>query len=299
MAKKKRQRRITVLCIPDDNAEPYSFVLSWTIARIALVIASVLSLHLIFGVVGYVQYFKLRSKNQELEKSNTRLLEDNKRVYRLASWFEELDKDQGKIMSLLGIDNRSAARPAAETPMTAGSQLTEHSYASNHAPPSDQVDLTMANLANSGGSRVFLTKTQNGSKAPPNLPTVLPVEGFLSKNYARSPWYPFSAHPGIDIAGKQGAVVVAAGDGQVVYSGWHNELGNLIIIYHGDDIFSYYGHNERLLARDRVFVKRGDPIALRGNSGRSSGPHLHFEIWQNGKPVDPREFILEFKYASR
>ena len=292
MAKKKRQRRITVLCIPDDNAEPYSFRLSWTNAKIIMVVASVLFIHVIVGVVGYVRYFDIRTKNLELEKSNSRLLEDNKRVYDLASWFEELEQDQGKIMSLLGIENRNGDRPNTNFQLPVSSQQIIKSSADDLE---EALSFAPAETVNETKGRNLIRNTKDSKKVPPHLPTLLPVEGFLSKSFSRSPWYPFSSHTGVDIAGKLGDLIVASGDGQIVYSGWHHEFGNLLIIYHGEDLFSYYGHNERLLVRERTFVKRGEPIAVRGNSGRSSGPHLHFEIWENGKAVDPRNYILALK----
>ena len=60
-------------------------------------------------------------------------------------------------------------------------------------------------------------------------------------------------------------------------------------------MFSFYGHNNRILVSERMNVEKNDPIALLGNSGQSTGPHLHFAIWKDGKPVDPREFILELQ----
>ncbi len=133
-----------------------------------------------------------------------------------------------------------------------------------------------------------------------NLPTLLPVEGFLTTEFSTGKWVaPFRSHPGIDIAAKSGSVVLAAGDGQVVFANWTYDLGNLIIIYHGDNIFSYYGHNERLLAHDKMFVKKSEPIALLGNSGKSSGPHLHFEVWKDGAAIDPRQILLTFRANSK
>jgi murein DD-endopeptidase MepM/ murein hydrolase activator NlpD len=94
-------------------------------------------------------------------------------------------------------------------------------------------------------------------------------------------------------------VVLAAGAGQIVFANWTYVWGNLIIIHHGDNVFSYYGHNDRLLAHDRAFVEKGEPIALLGNSGLSSGPHLHFEIWKDGVAIDPRQILLAFRSNSK
>lgn len=80
-----------------------------------------------------------------------------------------------------------------------------------------------------------------------------------------------------------GAPVKASGGGQVVFAGMTTELGNLVVIYHGNNYFTYYGHNELLKVDQYQNVTRGDTIATIGSSGKSSGPHLHFEIWKEGK----------------
>ena len=297
MIKKKRQRRITVLLIPDDNAEPYSFWLSWTTAKFFFIIGVVVFIHVILGGISYWQYFKVSQHNLELEKSNTQLLEDNKRVYRLAALFEELDKDQGKIMSLLGVESPNGHRAKLETTLNSLGK----SSLSGSSPEALRFNFPVLSdkVPQKNEGRTFMLKKQRDRKSLPALPTLLPVEGFLTKQFSRSAWYPFKTHSGIDIAAKRGSVIVAAGDGYVVYSGWHHELGNLIILHHGGTLFSYYGHNDRLLVRERIFVMQGDPIASLGNSGRSSGPHLHFEIWEDGKAINPRQYLLAFKETNQ
>ena len=101
-------------------------------------------------------------------------------------------------------------------------------------------------------------------------------------------------HTGIDIVAKEGSVIKSVADGVVVFSNWTYEGGNVIIIDHLNGFISFYKHNRRLLVGEKSFVRRGQPIALMGNSGVSSGTHLHFEIWENGKPVDPRNYIINF-----
>ena len=237
-------------------------------------------------------------ENTELERSNTRLLEDNKRVYRLAALLEEMDKDQGKIMSLLGVENRNGQRSVVKMSIASGGGVSSEMPLESISP-----EMTLAASENEAVPELrgnFLRANKNAdAKVPPHWPSLLPVEGYLSREYSRSPWFPFEEHPGIDIAGKQGSAVMAAGDGVVLYAGWHLELGNVIILHHGEGLFSLYGHNERLLVRERDFVRRGMSIALLGNSGRSSGPHLHFEIWQDGKVMDPRQYVLAFRSEPR
>jgi murein DD-endopeptidase MepM/ murein hydrolase activator NlpD len=139
------------------------------------------------------------------------------------------------------------------------------------------------------------TRKRKVDRFPENLPTLLPVEGFLTSDFKKESWFIPKTHTGIDIAAKKGSVVRAAGAGVIIFANWTFDLGNLIIVDHGDGVFSYYGHNQRILKGEKSYVKKGEAIALLGSSGRSSGPHLHFEIWKDGVPVDPKEFILAFQ----
>ncbi len=68
-------------------------------------------------------------------------------------------------------------------------------------------------------------------------------------------------------------------------------MGNVVILYHGDGYFTHYGHHQNNIKKQRDFVKRGDVIALVGSTGITTGPHLHFEIWKEGKVLDPLEFF--------
>ena len=116
----------------------------------------------------------------------------------------------------------------------------------------------------------------------------------LSADYENRTNVGTSQHRGIDIAGNMGDMVKASADGVVIFSGWTFDLGNLMIIYHGNGFYTYYGHNQRCLVPRGSFVKKGEAIAMLGSTGISSAPHLHFEIWRDGVSYDPKEFILAF-----
>ena len=120
------------------------------------------------------------------------------------------------------------------------------------------------------------------------------MRGFLTKDFQEEGWFAPKTHSGIDIVAKKGSVIRSAGTGVIVFANWTYDYGNLIIINHDGGLISYYGHNQRILKPENGFVRKGEPIALLGNSGKSSGPHLHFEIQKDGVPVDPKKYILAF-----
>ena len=99
-------------------------------------------------------------------------------------------------------------------------------------------------------------------------------------------------HKGYDIASRQGTPLLATADGVVTYSGKKGLYGNFIVIDHGHGMITRYGHCHKLLKKLGEKVKRWDTIALMGTTGRSTGPHVHYEVHMNGMPVNPLKYIL-------
>ena len=106
---------------------------------------------------------------------------------------------------------------------------------------------------------------------------------------------PFSGkqawHNGMDFAGKAGADVIAVASGVVVFAGERDGYGHMIEINHGNELSTRYGHHQELLVSAGQAVERGDVIGRMGSTGRSTGPHVHFEVIKNGRPVDPSRFV--------
>ena len=114
-----------------------------------------------------------------------------------------------------------------------------------------------------------------------------PLEGIITSGFDIS-----QQHYGIDIVSKKNEAVKAAYDGTVLFSNWTVETGHIIAIQHQGNFISVYKHNSVLLKKQGNFVKAGEAIAIVGESGElSTGAHLHFELWYNGTPVDPNEYI--------
>jgi murein DD-endopeptidase MepM/ murein hydrolase activator NlpD len=129
------------------------------------------------------------------------------------------------------------------------------------------------------------------------MPSGRPVEdGWLSSRYGKRN-DPFTGkqdfHNGLDFAGKKGSEVVAVGDGVVSWAGKKSGYGKLIEINHGKGYSTRYGHNQSHMVKVGDTVKKGQQIALMGSTGRSTGPHVHFEVLRNGKKVNPSGFIGE------
>jgi murein DD-endopeptidase MepM/ murein hydrolase activator NlpD len=99
-------------------------------------------------------------------------------------------------------------------------------------------------------------------------------------------------HRGLDIATRKGTPIISTADGVVTFAGRKGGLGKVLVIDHGHGMVTRYCHLQKWVVGSGTRVKRGDKIALVGNSGRSTAPHLHYEIHLNGIPVNPSKYIL-------
>ncbi len=127
-----------------------------------------------------------------------------------------------------------------------------------------------------------------------STPSVWPVRGWVTSRFGNRT-SPFSGiqkfHEGIDIAAQTGTPVEAAADGVVVRAGFGTGYGNMVEISHGYGIKTIYAHNSRLNVKAGQRVRRGDVIAYAGDTGSSTGPHLHYEVRLNGLPVNPSKYL--------
>jgi lipoprotein NlpD len=98
-------------------------------------------------------------------------------------------------------------------------------------------------------------------------------------------------HDGIDLGAPEGTPVLAAADGEVIYVGVDRAFGHLVLVQHADRLVTVYAHNRDVTVRAGQRVRSGDTVAHLGQSGRSEGPHLHFEVREGTAPVDPLLFL--------
>ena len=118
----------------------------------------------------------------------------------------------------------------------------------------------------------------------------LPVSGRITSGFGER-FHPILGyarmHKGVDLAASYGAPITAAGPGKVVAAGWAGGYGREVVIAHGDGVQSRYGHMSRLAAYPGEMVRQGQVIGYVGSSGLSTGPHVHYEVLKNGRPVNP------------
>lgn len=291
--KLRTKKNLSILLVPDDGAEPFSFNVSLRALRVAAVVAIFVIIHIVLGAIFYWRYAVVSSENRKLDLQNQELVDYQTQTYQLWGMLSDLERRYQRIKNALGL----------KPPFDIGKFSHSKDFKSKR---------TLQNIPGIGGGvddNIFKNQQQNENidfmKQKKNqyhdfarrMPTLLPVNGYLSQDYRTRKWFSpgdFKSHQGIDIVAKRGSIIKAAGDGVVVFANWTFYMGHLLIIYHGSGFFTYYGHNDRLLVTEKSFVRKGEAIALLGNSGNSTDPHLHFEIRRDGKPIDPKTVLLSF-----
>lgn len=114
-----------------------------------------------------------------------------------------------------------------------------------------------------------------------------PITGFISDRYDGK-----RSHYGVDVVAKTNEPVKSVADGSVIFASWTQDAGYVIMLQHRGNLISVYKHNAELLKKVGTFVNAGEIISIVGNSGEmTDGPHLHFELWYNGNPLNPEEFV--------
>jgi murein DD-endopeptidase MepM/ murein hydrolase activator NlpD len=200
-----------------------------------------------------------------LEQEVTRLRSENSRVQQLAGALSRAEANYQELRQLLGMRAPQAASRIIETAqlMRALPVRARASAAARYEP---------------------------GPSAPSHWP--LDEHSFVTRGQVR-PDNPEESHPGIDVAVPIGSAVRAAGGGVVETAGTDSAYGLFVLLRHPDGYETMYGHASRLLVRKGDSVPAGQVIALSGNSGRSTAPHLHFEIRREGKSLDPLTLLKE------
>lgn len=193
---------------------------------------------------------------------------------------------------VLGLAGQASADPGNDLPTAKGGPLIEA------GSPSVRADLT----ADSQFRSMFMTwkKLDRVEQGVIAIPSVQPVAklNFTSNFGIRSDPFRGTAamHAGVDIPGPTGTPIYATADGVIAHAGRQGGYGNLVEINHGKGIATRYGHLSRIMVADNTRVKRGQLIALMGSTGRSTGPHLHYEVRIDGHAVNPLPFLTTADY---
>ncbi len=279
---RSKRRHYTVVLVPNEEASEsrsYRFapwqVRTVLIFAVVLVVAVMLSLLYWTPLAGL-----LMLPNPQLEnRYGKEIVALNERMVTMMEQLLEMRSYNVQLRNALG------DRSVADSMRRAGTlRPLEHAVPTEDEGTDSQPS---GSVSESIGGALRTSSVQE-SPLPIAFPASFPTTGYLTRGFE-----PDKGHIGIDIAGKAGVTVTAAADGYVVYAGWTQLDGNMLILSHAGGFLTFYKHNQSLARAAGMYVKRGDPIATLGNTGETSqGPHLHFEIWKDGSPRDPSVYLL-------
>jgi murein DD-endopeptidase MepM/ murein hydrolase activator NlpD len=258
--KKEIEGGYTVFLVPSDTERTRSVNLTPRGLRIgaALAVAGGLALAVLLGSWWY--FAAQTARIPDLEQQITQLEADNAKVQLLAYNLEQLQGEYEKIRGMLGADILASAAEPEMLPSDAPGTAEEGSPGTGLSPEIP----TSWPLATAGFVTQVLQQAQDGT------------------------------HPGVDIAVAQHSYIRASGAGVVQEAGSDSIYGLYVLIEHGNSGYhSMYGHASRLFVAPGDGVRQNQVIALSGNTGRSTAPHLHFEILQDGTPIDPFTLVQQ------
>jgi murein DD-endopeptidase MepM/ murein hydrolase activator NlpD len=256
----------------------------------------------------YFQVAKDASENRILRDENltlrTQLKSVRERIEHIGSTLDRVERFDQKLrsMTLLSDPQRNLAMgptepEAGRTAPTTDTQFTQLTATETPKLLMGRLDKLSAEATRQEQSLQELQAYfQDQKSLLASTPSIWPARGWVTSDFGQR-LDPYTAervtHGGMDIAAPHGKEVYAPSDGTVVFSGLEGGYGNVIVIDHGYGIKTRYGHLAKMLVKAGDRVKRGAHIAAVGNTGRSTGPHLHYEVRVNGLPQNPRKFILE------
>lgn len=297
----------TVLIVPDDSPKTRKLrVPQWILTRSAIVIG----LLFVGAVAGSVHYFQVvgeLTENKILRDENVQLRSDLKRirerVAHISSTLDRVERFDQKLRAITLLSDPERHLAIGPVGMVDADDRDSPSARLMLGEPEDpgalrsKLDALSAEAARQEASLQELQAYFEDQKSLlASTPSIWPARGWVTSDFGHR-LDPFTAerimHKGLDIAAAHGTTIVAPSDGLVIFAGVEGGYGKVLVLDHGYGVKTRYAHlaDMRVKVGDRV--KRGDNIALLGNTGRSTGPHLHYEVRVNGVPENPRKFILE------
>jgi murein DD-endopeptidase MepM/ murein hydrolase activator NlpD len=280
----KDNRVYTVLISPSRTSKVRQLGIHRNVLRAAACLAIISVLLVIYGVLRVGQhealnlkYLSVKAENENLKQANDAYQNSYAKLKGQISYVEDMSKELAR---------KAKMEHSPETDELVGIGGPETVVALDKA--ADHLEREVRHINDRLHSNILRLAS---------IPRGLPVNGYVTDGFGmrRNPFNGEGreVHEGLDIAVDFGTPVTATADGLVIYAAPHAGYGNLVIVYHSNGITSRYGHLSRISVEAGQRVKRGDQIGNAGSTGRSTGPHVHYEIRENDQAVDPLRYATQ------
>jgi murein DD-endopeptidase MepM/ murein hydrolase activator NlpD len=302
-------RRWTLLLVPEGSTEsPRSFALTGRALRALATGAGVLSLIAVIGLAAAITAYATpsgRAARTDAAELGSELADMRHKMALLQDTIRAIGVRDEHVRMLAGLPSvDSAVREAGiggpGTPeLSADNALYKSNPTLSKLAFGARTDIDglirRANILSASFAEVSDTLSRNVQRLT-STPSIMPTAGWLSSHFSRSRFHPIlhisRPHEGIDISAPMGAPVVAPASATVMRVARENGYGLVLELNHGNGIVTKFAHLSRVSVKEGQRVTRGQLVANVGNSGLSTGPHLHYEIHVNGKVVDPLTYVL-------
>jgi murein DD-endopeptidase MepM/ murein hydrolase activator NlpD len=297
------KRFYTVLVLPDATSPARKFHVSKTVMAVLSSVAVVSILALTFFIYQYVnlnvRMLELRQLRQEVSERNSL----SAKVSQLEGELSKIRELDQRLRVVAGLDKGEAQPPilAQGGSETVSRVALVDAVKQRTGRLTDWVNRDLNSLGqeiSSRGRSLRELKTYLDEKAATlaSTPTILPVRGLITAGYGyrKSPFTgQREIHEGLDIAAPYGTPILATADGIVSFAGPLVAYGNVVFIDHGHGFATFYGHNSTNRVREGQRVRRGDIVAYVGTTGRTTGPHVHYEVHVEGVISNPLKYAID------
>ncbi len=299
-------RRLTVLIIPQTQLKPWRWQCSTAFFLFGLALWSAFTVAAGVIVGRHIDYAITKADNQVMLTKMTRLAQEMDRARLALDQAKSTDRqlrglltmarDRDPIEAATGVGGPTLADRLSLSRMLGGgaSEIRQSDWHREIARLRRDAETRLASFQEIGW---YVGNQKSLRNATPSL---WPAEGSITSLFG----YRFSPmgrggegaetgefHAGLDIANVADTLVHATADGTVRFSGWSHGYGNMVVIDHGYGVSTLYGHTSKALVKIGDRVVRGQVIAYMGTTGRSTGAHLHYEVWRQGRPVNPMSYL--------
>jgi murein DD-endopeptidase MepM/ murein hydrolase activator NlpD len=269
-------RRLTIIVVPHGDLETRSFIISYRKLKVLVVFSVALLLVVGLALAFLFPIMAQAARVPGLERDLQDLEEQRSRVVDLARTLQEVEAQYERVRQLLGADAMLSSDSMPVLPPLRGGDTMRTAPRGDSGPAGP-------GTGDSGADN------HPGDSAALIDHWPLSVAGYVTRSLSDGR----SRHPGVDIAVPPDSYIRAAGAGRVRAAGVDEVYGRYVVVEHGEGLETVYGHASRIFVTAGDRVGRGEVIALTGSTGRSTAPHLHFEVRHQGRPVDPFLYVRQ------
>jgi murein DD-endopeptidase MepM/ murein hydrolase activator NlpD len=305
--RKKAERRWTLMMVPHGSGSSRAVEVSQTVVKALIGIGSVVALtFLVLGVAAISRGVSI-TKSRALENENRLLAGEiermRERLAKIQDTLTRFGEREQELRLLAGLTPTDRGVQQAGIGGPAGTWSERDSLAAlgpnGQQALAARVDVDAlsrrANVLVRSLNEAYDSLSRHQARLAA-MPSIMPTKGWLTSAFMRERVHPIlhlaRPHEGIDVTAPMSAEIEAPASGIVTDVRWQEGYGNMITLDHGYGLVTRYAHCSKILVARGTRVKRGQTIALVGSTGLSTGPHLHYEVWVNGHPVDPIKYVL-------